>query len=703
MSTINFSVVIPLYNKEKHIQRAVNSVLRQEYQNFELIIVNDGSTDGSLNAISHYDKNSKIQIITQDNKGAGAARNKGIHEAKHEYIAFLDADDCWCPDFLAEIHVLINRFPNCGIYATAYQRISYKNKLINHNFKKLVANEKGIIENIFYQMAYRVDPLTASSVCIPKLILKEFDFFPEMIPLQEDLITWIKILSCYQAAFSKKICVTYHCEVQGRATLKKFLPTSDLPIEPIIKNILTSNPSLPLSEKNSLREILSKLYFSNAVRFLLHGQKNFARECAQKGPTIQPFLKLRKKIIFMLTFMPETFSRFLIRLLLPPHMKKMAAHTATPPQGLTLIYITRKYPPSIGGMQTFNKYLVSHLESCSNLHLIAWGHTQLFAPFFLIVAFVKAIALAKRKKIDIIHVSDGALAPLGYVLKIILRKQVTATIHGLDITYSRIGYNKIITFFCKRLDHLFCISRNTADIASKFQPDSTRISVIPNGIQTAACEKKSQISDVFKKYQIPKTSNSKILLTVGRLIERKGVRNFLENVFPDLIAINPNILYLIVGTGPNFKKIQKTICQKNLSNHVFVLGRVSDNDLNTIYELSNIFIMPNIPVKNDVEGFGIAALEAALHGLPVIASNIDGISDAIHDGKNGYLVERQNMRSFKEKILWILHLTDNEIRSISSKAKEYTKTNFSWNKIALEYLETFRKIAKLTGLPQNEF
>lgn len=110
-SNMRFSVVIPLYNKERHILRAVKSVLNQSYSNFDLIVVNDGSTDGSVQSLNPV--LNRLTLINQENSGESAARNTGISHANHPYIAFLDADDEWEEDFLQSIlnrHKRVDRY-----------------------------------------------------------------------------------------------------------------------------------------------------------------------------------------------------------------------------------------------------------------------------------------------------------------------------------------------------------------------------------------------------------------------------------------------------------------------------------------------------------------------------------------------------------------------------------------------------------------
>ena len=114
-----YSIVIPLYNKEKYIARAIKSVLAQTYQEFEIIVINDGCTDNSANEVAMFDDD-RIKIINQVNAGVSAARNRGILEAKQSFIAFLDADDEWYPDYLESIANLQGAYPECQVFATSY-------------------------------------------------------------------------------------------------------------------------------------------------------------------------------------------------------------------------------------------------------------------------------------------------------------------------------------------------------------------------------------------------------------------------------------------------------------------------------------------------------------------------------------------------------------------------------------------------------
>lgn len=162
-----FSIIIPLYNKEQTIVRTLYSVLSQTYHDFEVIIVNDGSNDNSLDNINKNILDSRIKIINQENQGVSAARNRGVEESKHDYIAFLDADDEWLPGYLEKVIEAISLFPNAGMYCTPgfhrsiitgegvfFIENKYKNKILAIDYfldpKKLGGQTSGVVVSRYY-------------------------------------------------------------------------------------------------------------------------------------------------------------------------------------------------------------------------------------------------------------------------------------------------------------------------------------------------------------------------------------------------------------------------------------------------------------------------------------------------------------------------------------------------------------------------
>jgi len=123
MQDLLFSIVIPLYNKEGYVGDTLDSVLAQEYDNYEVLVVDDGSTDGSAALVASYaEQDARIRLIKQENGGVSVARNRGMTEATAPYFAFLDADDTWDPEHLSEIAALVAAYPEAALLGTAYQR-----------------------------------------------------------------------------------------------------------------------------------------------------------------------------------------------------------------------------------------------------------------------------------------------------------------------------------------------------------------------------------------------------------------------------------------------------------------------------------------------------------------------------------------------------------------------------------------------------
>ena len=143
------SVVIPLYNKEEQIAHTLQSVFTQTFQNFEIVIVDDGSTDNSVEEVEKF-TDSRIRLIHQTNAGVSAARNRGIEEARGELIAFLDADDEWMPEYLATQYGLYQKYPECSVYACNYEIRDFEGKVTPTIIRKLpFEGEDGILSNYF--------------------------------------------------------------------------------------------------------------------------------------------------------------------------------------------------------------------------------------------------------------------------------------------------------------------------------------------------------------------------------------------------------------------------------------------------------------------------------------------------------------------------------------------------------------------------
>ena len=208
-----FTVVIPLYNKAEYIRRAVDSVLLQDFENFELIVVNDGSTDESIHNISDISDN-RLKIINQVNGGVGSARNTGMSNATYDWIALLDADDVWATNHLSELKNIIKKFPSSGLISTKHIKVN--TSLINSVMS--IDSQNRTIRSIDYfsETPKNAGVVWTSAIAIRKDVFRDIGGFLNN-KKGEDLEYWARIALDYPISISEKI-TSYYCRGTGGVT-----------------------------------------------------------------------------------------------------------------------------------------------------------------------------------------------------------------------------------------------------------------------------------------------------------------------------------------------------------------------------------------------------------------------------------------------------------------------------------------------------
>ncbi len=210
------SVVIPVYNKRRYLRRALHSVLQQTEQDVEIILVDDGSTDGSLDTV--YDiKDPRIRYVRQSNAGVSAARNTGVKLSRSPLIAFLDADDAWEPEFLEAMLALTRRYPSAGLYASGYRVQVAGQPARPARVSGLPLLRRRFLSKDYFRLSTRGElPISASSVLIPRRVLMEMGGFPEGEGMGEDQHVWWRICSRHAFAYDKRYLSTYYQDAAER-------------------------------------------------------------------------------------------------------------------------------------------------------------------------------------------------------------------------------------------------------------------------------------------------------------------------------------------------------------------------------------------------------------------------------------------------------------------------------------------------------
>ena len=229
------SVVIPLYNKEHSILSTLESVLAQTYKDWELIIVDDGSTDNSLNVVKEFvgqiDNrllDDRLTLISKKNGGVCSARNRGIQEAKGEYVAFLDADDLWDENYLTEQAKMILDFPEAAMWGINFAETRNK-KIVRRVATGLPDGFRGYVENYFCIPGRVSDLFHPTGVVVRKEVFAKVGMFDERIKYAEDTDMWFRIIATNPVAFYDKYLVFYQWDAENRAMnkfrdLRYFLP-----------------------------------------------------------------------------------------------------------------------------------------------------------------------------------------------------------------------------------------------------------------------------------------------------------------------------------------------------------------------------------------------------------------------------------------------------------------------------------------------
>lgn len=233
-----FSVVVPLYNKRPYIRRTVDSILNQIFKDFELIVVDDGSTDDSIETLADI-LDSRLKIIHQDNRGVGAARNTGIAMAIANWIALIDADDIWAPDHLAELARIADRYPDAGLLSTSNIETDFAKQtfVIDHTQSEAIR-----IIDYFIEASKRIGVVHSSAAAIRRDVFKNLGGFT-FARAGEDLEYWARIALHYPVAISSKATSFYF---RGTGGVMEQIAAQPVKHLPPLKSLRELSPSVAM-------------------------------------------------------------------------------------------------------------------------------------------------------------------------------------------------------------------------------------------------------------------------------------------------------------------------------------------------------------------------------------------------------------------------------------------------------------------------
>ena len=376
---------------------------------------------------------------------------------------------------------------------------------------------------------------------------------------------------------------------------------------------------------------------------------------------------------------------------------------------LRILYVSHSFPlpgqplSNVGGMQRvatgLHAALARHPEvELSQLVLeTSWKDTPRTVPLFM-ARLLRALPRAVREhRPDVVLFSSMVTAALTVAVgrRIAREGALAAAIPvGRDVTLPTPGYQPFVRRVFRSLDLVFPISRATADECLARGAEPERVHVVPCGVDTELFSpprdrRHARLELLRAIGETPATipDDALLLVSVGRHQERKGFQWFADQVMPRLPA---DVHYLVTGEGPMTPQIQAAIDRNALHGRARLLGKVSEEMLRTLYRGADLFVMPNIHVPGDIEGFGVVMLEAGLCGMPVVAADLEGISDVVREGENGHLVPSRDADAFARAVL--RYRGDAQgVAEAARRAARHTARSFSWDGIADRFLEAFRE------------
>ncbi len=370
-----------------------------------------------------------------------------------------------------------------------------------------------------------------------------------------------------------------------------------------------------------------------------------------------------------------------------------------------ILLITRNLPPLVGGMERLNWHMADELSKQADVHIIGPSGAAALKPeaaalsevplkplpLFLLLTFFKGLWITLRWKPDVILAGSGLTAPIAWLLSKLCGARSAAYLHGFDITVNHCLYRRLWRPIFKKLDHIVVNSTPTQALAIAAGVNPSNIDIVYPGVSLPDAPKPAESIAAFKE-QFGLTGK-KILLSVGRLTTRKGLREFVEQALPAIVQAEPDAMLLVIGEAPKnslgagiqtVESIQDQAEQSGVAEYIKFLGVITDQDLlATAYEAADVHVFPVRHIPDDPEGFGMVAIEAAAHGLPTVAFATGGIVDAVSENLSGTLTPSEDYAALSEQIIKILHTDTHSPGSCKDFAAQ-----FAWGKFGENLRET---------------
>lgn len=367
-----------------------------------------------------------------------------------------------------------------------------------------------------------------------------------------------------------------------------------------------------------------------------------------------------------------------------------------------LLLVTRNFPPLWGGMERLNWYMAAELAQKFKVCVIAPRGSSEHAPDnadvlevpgkpisrFLVAATHRTWSKAAAWRPDWVLAGSGLTAPIAHIAARRCGARSAVYLHGLDVTVPHPVYRLLWRPFLRRMDRVVANSTATQMLSQGIGIKASKTVVVHPGVSIPDTDALAR-ARFRQQYSL---GDRPVLLSVGRVTVRKGLREFVGEVLPSVIRHRPESILVVVGDAPTDslyakgqspQSILDTAKQQGIGENILFLGKKFGQELSDAYAGSDLHVFPVQDIPNDPEGFGMVAIEAAAHGLPTIAYATGGVVDAVADGVSGRLIPSKHTDGFAAAILELLNQSLDET-SIRGFARQ-----FAWDNFGLELNKVF--------------
>ncbi|MBU2552539.1 MAG: glycosyltransferase [Proteobacteria bacterium] len=660
------TVIIPTYNRAHLVDRAIQSVLGQTFRDFELIIVDDASTDRTSEAIQPFLRDARLRYLRlKSNQGGSAARNTGLAEANGQYIAFLDSDDEWLPEKLdIQVQAFRRAAPAVGLVYTGFRKTNRPDR------SDALRSRGDVSRSILVQNFVG----TTSTPLIKADLLAKTGGFDRSLPSCQDWDLWIRLAGLVEFEYVDQVLVLSHYQGDSISANRAATIEGHLGIEAKYRQEIAS---LNAGQRSGHYLYMGKVFWWK--RDLARSLGRFFRSAAASPrtlPRVVSFLAGRSahKVLRTLGIRktgqggpppgvssPRTPAGSRIRvLLLLEHMRVGGAERSVADlvEGLAArdvevaVCLYRDMGPFADELIEAG-HPVIYLAKDRFSRRLGGARKVLCFPLVGIESLLFIFRLARlirKHRIRIVHAHMFSAGLWGLpAARLVPECRVILSLHTVFGAVGTAKRRRLNRFLLPRFDRLVAVTGEVAaSLDQAYRVNPRRLSVIPNGLPEAVFTGGQR--GLLPSGRTGPDVRPPLAITVGRLIPVKRHDLFIRAVALCAEDI-PNLTAWIVGEGPERKKLERLIQEYELEGRVSLLGQ--RNDVPALFTKADLALN-----TSEREGLPVSLLEAMAAGLPVVATDVSGNRELVRDGETGLLVPAGDSRALARAMLRLLRDPD---------------------------------------------